>query len=80
MRPAATGETEDNAMLTRPATRLSAVVADLRDLPDGLATPVNAGLPVADVLRALGWDAGAIARAVGVDLADVEDATVVALA
>jgi hypothetical protein len=50
------------------------LVAELRDLPDGLATPVSAGLVVADVLRALGWAERLIAAAIGVDLAALESA------
>jgi hypothetical protein len=41
-------------MQTLPATRLITLLAELRELPDGLATPVSAGLLVVDTMRALG--------------------------
>lgn len=66
-------------MQTLPATRLTTLLAELRELPDGLDTPVNAGLVVADTLRAVGWDARVIAAAVGVDLGAVEGATAAVL-
>jgi hypothetical protein len=55
-------------MQTLPAPRLSTLLAELRELPEGLDTLVNAGLVVADTLRAVGWDEAVIAAAVGVDL------------
>jgi hypothetical protein len=56
--------------------RLGALVAELRDLPHGLETPVAAGLLVADTLRAVGWSDAVIAEAVGVDLGVLEGAAV----
>lgn len=66
-------------MQTLPMTQLSILLAELRELPSGLETPVNAGLVVADTLRALGWPEVAIAAAVGVDLGALEGAPVAVL-
>ena len=57
-------------------SRLTTLLAELRELPDGLATPVNAGLLLADALRAVGWDDRVIAAAIGVDPVAVEGAAV----
>jgi hypothetical protein len=45
--------------------RLNRLIGELRGLPDGLRTPVRAGLLVADVLAALGLEQRAIAGVVG---------------
>jgi hypothetical protein len=49
-------------------TRLGVLLAELRELPEGLDTLLNAGMVVADTLRAVGWDESVIAAAIGVDL------------
>jgi hypothetical protein len=49
---------------TRTAA-LADLVAELGDLPDGLATHVRADLIIADVLRALRWSEAAVAAVVG---------------
>jgi hypothetical protein len=62
------------------STRLSTLLEELAELPTGLSTPVAAGLLIGDVLRAVGYDDAAIAAAVGVDLAALEDATAAVMA
>jgi hypothetical protein len=42
-------------------TPIAVLVGALRELPEGLATPVTAGLLVSDVLRCIGWSEVAIA-------------------
>jgi hypothetical protein len=49
---------------TRTAA-LADLVADLAELPEGLATHVRADLIIADVLRALRWPEAAVAAVVG---------------
>jgi hypothetical protein len=55
-----------------PTNRLGALVAEVRELPAELETPLAAGLLVADTVRAIGYDDDAIVPAVGVDLAALE--------
>ena len=54
-------------MQTRPSTQLSTLLAELRELPDGLATPVGAGLVVVDTMRALGHADVVIELLTGID-------------
>ena len=50
-----------------PPTTLTRLVAELRELPDGLATPVRADLLLTDALTALGYPPSGVAELVGVD-------------
>lgn len=45
---------------------LVTLLAELAELPEGLASRVRADLLIADLLRALGWPEAAVAEAVGV--------------
>jgi hypothetical protein len=62
--------------LTHLPTALGTLLAELRELPHGLATPVAAGLLVVDTLRALGHADAAIALVTGIDPGAREGATV----
>ena len=46
-------------------TALAVLVAELGELPDGLASRVRADLLIADVLRSLRWPEAAVAAVVG---------------
>ena len=48
-----------------PSSALADLVAELGDLPEGLATHVRADLIIADVLRALRWPEAAVSAVVG---------------
>jgi hypothetical protein len=48
-----------------PSGALADLMAELADLPDGLATHVRADLLIADLLRALRWPEAAVAAVVG---------------
>ena len=53
---------------TKQRTTLTRLLAELRELPDGLATPVRADLLIADVLGSLGYGGAAVSELVGVDV------------
>ena len=53
---------------TKQRTTLTRLVAELRTLPDGLATPVRADFLLTDALEALGWPASGVAELLGVDV------------
>ncbi|HEY3082369.1 MAG TPA: hypothetical protein VGM69_20985 [Chloroflexota bacterium] len=48
-----------------PSSALADLIAELGELPDGLASHVRADLLLADVLRALRWSEAAVAAVVG---------------
>jgi hypothetical protein len=59
-------------MVTCPiSTRINVLLAELRELPEGLGTPVAAGLLVGDVLRCVGWSEAAI-DALAPEVAELE--------
>lgn len=50
---------------------VAVLIAELAELPEGLSTPVTAGLLIYDVLKAVGWSDGEIA-AVGPAVTSLE--------
>lgn len=58
-----------------PPPTVGRLVAELRELPAGLRTPVDAGLLVADLLEALGYGRRHVDALFGLNLVAVEGAT-----